>query len=219
VVIGYETKTEYPRFIRDDYPFRLSGKNIGFDVDDDDLGIFLNDAAGNEIEQDKVGLNEPSTVIITADFGGEPAVSPNVEKTIHCRNRYTPNGTLREGSYEYVRSMNFITSDQLEMFVAGADAAGPVQAVQHDAPAEDCRIEAILKPDNTITLAIGPYTGDMGFPVVVSPAGGDIVLTGLSVDVTLHVADSDAYTDLYNFLLTRGRYVLEVCNLDQFGGS
>jgi len=219
VVIGYETKTEYPRFIRDDYPFRLSGKFLGFDVDDEDLGIFLVDADENEIEQDKVGLNDPSNVIITADFGGEPAVSPNVEKTIHCRNRYTANGTLREGSYEYVRSMNFVASDQLEMFVAGSDATGHVQAVQHDAEAEDCRVEAILKPDNMITLAIGPYTGDMGSPVIVSPTGGDIVLSGLSVDVTLNVADADAYTDLYHFLLTRGRYVLEVCNMDQFGGT
>jgi hypothetical protein len=219
VIIGYETKTEYPRFIRDDYPFRLSGKNIGFDVDDDDLGIFLVDADDNEIEQDKVGLNDPSNVIITADFGGEPAVSPNVEKTIHCRNRYTPNGTLREGSYEYLRSMNFIAANQLEMFVAGDNQTGPVQAVKHDAAAEDCRVEAVLKPDNTITLAIGPYVGAMGPPVVVSPNGGDIVLTGLDADVTLNVADASRYVVLRYFLLTRGRYVLEVCNMDQFGGA
>jgi len=218
VVIGYETTTEYPRFIRDGYPFRLSGKFLGFDVDDEDLGIFLNDADDNEIEQEKIALNDPSNVIITADFGGEPAVSPNVEKTVYCRNRYTRNGTLREGSYEYVRSMNFIASDQLEMFVAGSDTTGSVQAVQHDAEAEDCRVEAILKPDDTITLAIGPYTGDMGFPVVVNPAGGDIVLTGLDVDVTLNVADASSYVVLRHFLLTRGRYVLEVCNMDQFGG-
>ena len=120
VVTGYDTKTEYPRFIREGYPFRLSGKFLGFDVDDEDLGIFLIDADGNEIEQDKIALNDPSNVIITADFGEGHAASPNVEKTIHCRNRYTPHGTLREGSYEYVRSMNFIASDQLEMFVAGA---------------------------------------------------------------------------------------------------
>ena len=219
VVIGYETNTKHPRFIREGYPFRLSGKFLGFDVDDEDLGIFLVDANDNEIEQDKIGLNDPSNVIITADFGEAPAASPNVEKTIHCRNRYTPNGTIREGSYEYVRSMNFIASDQLEMFVAGADAAGSVQAVQHDAPAEDCRVEAILKPDDTIALAIGPYMGAMGPPVIVNPAGGYIVLSGLSVDVTLHVADADAYADLHNFLLARGRYVLEVCNMDQFGGS
>ncbi|WP_339137079.1 MAG: DUF4469 domain-containing protein [Candidatus Electrothrix sp. GW3-4] len=190
VVTGYETTTEYPRFIREGYPFRLTGKYIGFDVADEDLGIFLVDADDNEIEQDKIALNDPSKVIITADFGGEPAVSPNVEKTIHCRNRYTRHGTLREGSYEYVRSMNYIASDQLEMFVAGSDATGPVQAVQHDAPAEDCRVEAILKPDDTITLAIGPYTGEMGPPVSVT--GGDIVLTGLAVDVTLNIADQDA---------------------------
>jgi hypothetical protein len=115
--------------------------------------------------------------------------------------------------------MNFIASDQLEMFVAGAEATGPVQAVQHDAPAEDCRVEAILKPDDTITLAIGPYIGAMGPPVIVPLAGGDIVLSGLSVDVTLHVADADAYAALHNFLLARGRYVLEVCNMDQFGGA
>ena len=115
--------------------------------------------------------------------------------------------------------MNFIASDQLEMFVAGSDPTGPVQAVEHDAEAEACRVEAILKPDNTITLAIGPYTGDMGSPVVVNPAGGDIVLSGLAVDVTLHVADADAYQVLHDFLLERGRYVLEVCTMDQFGGA
>jgi len=208
------TKTEYPRFIRNGYPFRLSGKNLGFDTNDEDLGIFLVEADGNEIEQDKIALNDPSNVIITADF--TEATSPRVEKTIHCRNRYTPHGTLREGSYEYVRSMNYIASDQLEMFVAGADATGPVQAVEHDAPAEDCRVEAILKPDDTITLAIGPYTGAMGPPVTVT--GGNIVLTGLAVAVTLTIADQDAYDDLYNFLLTRGRYVLEVCNMGQFSG-
>ncbi|MCI5158102.1 MAG: DUF4469 domain-containing protein, partial [Candidatus Electrothrix sp. AUS1_2] len=218
VVTGYETTTEYPRFIRDGYPFRLSGKNIGFDVADEDLGIFLVDAAGNEIEQDKIALNEPSKVIITADFGEGGATPPNVEKTIHCRNRYTPNGTLREGSYEYVRSMNFVASDQLQMFVADDNAIGPVQAVKHDAPAEDCRVEAILKPDDTITLAIGPYTGPMGPPVVVPPDGEDIVLTGLDVDVTLNVADASRYVVLRHFLLVRGRYVVEVCNMGQFGG-
>jgi hypothetical protein len=219
IVTGYETNTQYLRYIRHDYPFRLSGKFLGFDIDDEDLGIFLVDANDNEIEQDKIALNDPSNVIITADFGEAPAASPNVEKTILCRNRYTSNGTIREGSYEYVRSMNFIASDQLEMFVAGADATGSVQAVQHDAPAEDCRVEAILKPDDTITLAIGPYTGDMGAPVVVPPAGAPVILHGLDVPVMLNVADADAYADLRNFLLARGRYVLEVCNMDQFGGS
>ena len=42
--------------------------------------------------------------------------------------------------------------------------AGTVQTVQHDAPAEDCRVEAILRPDDSITLAIGPYTGDLTSP-------------------------------------------------------
>ncbi len=177
------------------------------------------DANDNEIEQDKIGLNDPSNVIITADFGEAPAASPNVEKTILCRNRYTSNGTIREGSYEHVRSMNFIAADQLEMFVAGADATGPVQAVKHNAPAEDCRVKAILKPDDTITLAIGPYIGEMGPPVIVPPEGGNIVLSGLSVDVRLHVANAAAYAALRNFLLARGRYVLEVCNMDQFGGA
>jgi hypothetical protein len=219
VVIGYETNTKYPRFIREGYPFRLSGKFLGFDVDDEDLGIFLVDANDNEIEQDKIALNDPSNVIITADFGEAPAASPNVEKTILCRNRYTSNGTIRESSYEYLRSMNFIAADQLEMFVAGADATGPVQAVKHNAPAEDCRVEAILKPDDTITLAIGPYIGAMGPPVTVPPEGGNIVLSGLSVDVRLHVANAAAYAALRNFLLARGRYVLEVCNMAQFGGA
>ncbi|MCI5195575.1 MAG: hypothetical protein D3919_04960 [Candidatus Electrothrix sp. AW5] len=114
--------------------------------------------------------------------------------------------------------MNFISADQFQLFVTGTDDTGPVQAVEHDAPAEDCRIEAILKPDDTITLAIGPYIGDMGTPVVVPRNGRNIVLTGLAVDVTLNVADADAYTVLHNFLLARGRYVLEVCNMGQFGG-
>ena len=219
IVTGYETNTQYPRYIRQDYPFRLSGKFLGFDADDEDLGIFLVDANDNEIEQDKIALNDPSNVIITADFGEAPAASPNVEKTILCRNRYTSNGTIREGSYEHVRSMNFIAADQLEMFVAGADATGPVQAVKHNAPAEDCRVEAILKPDDTIALAIGPYIGEMGPPVIVPPEGGNIVLSGLSVDVRLHVANAAAYAALRNFLLAHGRYVLEVCNMDQFGGA
>jgi len=219
LVTGYETNTKYLRFIREGYPFRLTGKNIGFDGADEDLGIFLVDAGDNETEQDKIALNDPSNVIITADFGEAPIMSPNVEKTLYCRNRYTPHGTLREGSYEYVRSMNFIASDQREMFVAGSAATGSVQAVQHDAAAEDCRVEAILKPDNTITLAIGPYIGDMGYPVVVPPAGAPVILHGLDVPVMLNVADANAYNALHNFLLQRGRYVLEVCNMDQFGGS
>ena len=219
IVTGYETNTQYLRYIRHDYPFRLSGKFLGFDVNDEDLGIFLVDTDDNEIEQDKIALNDPANVIITADFGEAPVPSPNVEKTIYCRNRYTPNGTLRETSYEHVRSMNFITSDQLEMFVAGADVAGPVQAVQHDAPAEDCRVEAILKPDDTITLAIGPYIGAMGPQVIVPPAGGDIVLSGISADVTLRVADAAAYAALRTFLLARGRYVLEVCTMEQIVGA
>jgi hypothetical protein len=37
VVTGYDTETEYPRFISEGYPFSLSGKNIGFDAADEDL--------------------------------------------------------------------------------------------------------------------------------------------------------------------------------------
>ena len=80
-------------------------------------------------------------------------------------------------------------------------------------------VSILLKPDDTITLAIGPYTGAMGPPVVVPPDGGDIVLTGLDVDVTLNVADASRYVVLRHFLLVRGRYVVEVCNMDQFGGA
>jgi hypothetical protein len=61
----------------------------------------------------------------------------------------------------------------------------------------------------------------MGTPVIVPTGGGEITLQGLTsgVDVILTLADANAYQALYDFLLARGRYVLEVCTMDQFGGA
>ncbi|MCP4173999.1 MAG: DUF4469 domain-containing protein, partial [Fuerstiella sp.] len=89
ITAAYDTNTNIPGWIRPDYGFRLDGSNIGFDGTDPTQGVFLTDADGHIVQQTKISLNNPSKIIITPDFGGEPAVSPNVEKTIAVRSRYT----------------------------------------------------------------------------------------------------------------------------------
>ncbi|MCI5129478.1 MAG: DUF4469 domain-containing protein, partial [Candidatus Electrothrix sp. AUS3] len=96
---AYDTNTNLPAWIRQDHGFRLDGSNIGFTGTDPAQGVFLTDANGNTVQQTRISLNKPSTVIITPDFGEAAAVSPNVEKTIAVRSRYTENGQVRIGEY------------------------------------------------------------------------------------------------------------------------
>lgn len=218
IIAAYDTNTNLPNWIRPDYGFRLDGSNIGFDGTDSTQGVFMTDAAGGIVQQTNISLNNPSKIIITPDFGGEPAVSPNVEKTIAVRSRYTENGQLRTGEYsKHLRSTNVVTAEQPKLFVIGDNTDGPLVVSDYPGDQVMCRFEAIFRTDDQISLAVGPLEGPLGPEVIIPPAGVDMVLTGLDDDVTVNFIDGDSYDLFVASLLSYGRYMLEVCDLAMIG--
>lgn len=214
----YDTNTSISNWIRPDYGFRLDGSNIGFDAADQTQGVFLTDANGNIVQQTKISLNEPSKIIITPAFGGEPATSPNVEKTIAVRSRYTKNGQLRTGEYaKHLRSTNVVTAEQPKLFVVGDNADGPLVVSNYSGDEVICRFEAVYRTDGQISLAVGPLEGTLGPEMILSPTGSDMVLSGLDANVTVNFIDSGSYDLFVASLLSYGRYMLEVCDLSTIG--
>jgi hypothetical protein len=215
---AYDTNTNLADWIRQDYGFRLDGSNIGFDGTDPTQGVFLTDADGHIVQQQRISLNQPSKIIITPDFGGVPASPPNVEKTIAVRSRYTKNGQLRIGEYaKHLRSTNVVTAQQPKLFVVGDAADGPLAVTHYSGEQVLCRFEAVYRTDGQITLAVGPLTGDPGPEVIIPPQGSNMVLTGLDADVTVNFLDQGSYDLFVASLLSYGRYMLEVCDLSTIG--
>jgi hypothetical protein len=211
---AYDTNANLTNWIRPDYGFRLDGSNIGFDTTDSTQGVFLTDAEGNVVQQTKISLNAPSKIIITPEFGETPAVSPNVEKTIAVRTRYTANGQLRTGEYsKRLRSTNVVTSMQPKLFVVGDAVNGPLVIMDYSGPQVMCRFEAVYRTDGQITLAVGPLAGPLGPEVILPREEGDIVLNGLEENVTVNFIDSGSYDLFVASLLSYGRYMFEVCDL------
>ena len=127
IIAARDTNTGLANWIRPDYGLRLDGSNIGFDAADPEQGVFLTDADDNTAQQTKLSLNEPSKIIITPDFTGLSSVSPNVEKIISVRSRYTENGQLRIGEYsKRLRSTNVVTTAQPRIFVVGDSSDAPL---------------------------------------------------------------------------------------------
>ena len=211
---AYDTNTSLPNWIRPDYGFRLDGANLSFNAADPALGVFLTDADGNTVQQTKISLNEPSKIIITPDFGEEPVASPNVEKTIAVRARYTQNGQLRTGEYsKRLRSTNVVTSSQSKLFVVGDATDGPLEVTNYTGDQVMCRFEAVYRTDGKISLAVGPLAGPLGPELILPLNGADMELAGLEAPVTVNFIDSGSYDLFVASLLSYGRYMLEVCDL------
>lgn len=216
---AYDTNTNLANWIRPDHGFRLDGSNIGFDGTDPTQGVFLTDADGHIVQQTNISLNNPSKIIITPDFGGNPTVSPNVEKIIAVRSRYTENGQLRTGEYaKHLRSTNVVTAQQPKLFVVGDAADGPLVVSNYSSHQVMCRFEAVYRTDGQIALAVGPLEGPLGPEVIIPPAGVDMALAGLNAEVTVNFIDSNSYDLFVASLLSYGRYMLEVCDLSPIGG-
>ncbi len=214
IITAYDTNTNFANWIRADHGFRLDGSNIGFDGTDPTQGVFLTDADGHLVQQTKISLNNPSKIIITPDFGGEPAVSPNVEKTIAVRSRYTKNGQLRTGEYsKHLRSTNVVTAQQPKLFVVGDNTDSPLVVSRYRGDQVICRFEAVYRTDGQISLAVGPLEGALGPEVIIPPTGVDMVLTGLDADMTVNFMNGSSYDLFVASLLSYGRYMLEVCDL------
>lgn len=214
IIAAYDTNTNLANWIRKDYGFRLDGSNIGFDAADPAQGVFMTDADGHVVQQTKISLNNPSKIIITPDFGGPHSSSPNVEKTIAVRSRYTENGQLRTGEYaKRLRSTNVVTAAQPKIFVVGDAADGPLVVSSYSGDRVMCRFEAVYRTDGQITLAVGPLEGELGPELIIPPAGTDMVLSGLAAAVTVNLMDSGSYNLFVASLLSYGRYMLEVCDL------
>ena len=214
IIAARDTNTGLANWIRPDYGLRLDGSNIGFDAADPEQGVFLTDADDNTAQQTKLSLNEPSKIIITPDFTGLSSVSPNVEKIISVRSRYTENGQLRIGEYsKRLRSTNVVTTAQPRIFVVGDSSDAPLLVTDYPGLQGMCRFEAVYRTDGQISLAVGPLTGSLGPEVIITPDGTDMVLTGFGADVTVNFVNGGSYDLFVASLLAYGRYMLEVCDL------
>lgn len=213
----YDTNTNIANWIREDNGFRLDGANIGFDATDPAQGVFLTDADGRIMQQTRISLNNPSKIIITPDFGKKHSASPNVEKTIAVRSRYTENGQLRTGEHsKRLRSTNTVTQAQPKLFVVGNDADGPLVVTGYSGEQILCRFEAVYRNDGKISLAVGPLAGPLGQALILPPDGAAMTLAGLAAPVTVSWISSGSYDLFVASLLSYGRYMLEVCNLSPF---
>lgn len=118
--------------------------------------MFLTDADGHIVQQEKISLNNPSKSSLPLISAGSRN-SPNVEKTIAVRSRYSKNGQLRTGEYaNHLRSTNVVTAIQPKLFVVGDDMDGPLVVSSYTGEQVMCRFEAIYRADDQITLAVGP---------------------------------------------------------------
>ena len=134
------------------------------------------------------------------------------------RSRYTANGQLRTGEYaKHLRSTNVVTTAQPKLFVVGDAADGPLVVNSYPGEQVMCRFEAVYRTDGRITLAVGPLAGSLGPELIIPPAGGDMVLSGLDADVTVNFIGGGSYDLFVANLLSYGRYMLEVCYLSPIG--
>lgn len=209
---AYDSSSGIDGFCRNGYGLRISGSNLRFNADDVEQGVFLLSAAGNDMRQDNISLNDPSNLIVIP--GLDPAVQPagaaSVEQVLTVRSKYTDNGSLRSGGYsKKLRALNVITDSNKKLFVTGTATSGPATVKTYTGTQVKCRILAQASSTGIITLSIAPLSGAFGQEMTVT-ANGDYVLQGLAANVTVTVSDYDGLVTAVN---SYSRYLQEVCDL------
>lgn len=210
-----DTNLAIDNYVRSGFGFAVVGSNLSFNANPGSgEGVFITDADGLEVLQENISLADPSKVIITPTFGASAVEPWQVEKTLTVKARYTTNGQIRTGNYsKKLRSINVIDSvTNVNLFAVGDAASGPATVTEFAADDVDARIQAVIQPDNSLTLAVGYLDDDMGSPVTVPQEdGAEVVLTGLDEDLTVTVDD---YLTLFTSLNSYGRFMQEIVNLN-----
>jgi len=218
VLHAADTHTEIDNYISDGFGFVVNGTNVGFDKTNPDEGIFITDADGLEMKQVNVSLNNPSSLIFIPDFTGSAVETFQVEKTLSVKSKYTENGQIRTGVFsKKQRSLNVIAeATSPHLFIVGDSTDAVCSVTDFTLNDVDAYFEAIIHPDNSLTLNVATIEGVQGDEITLTGVNGqEFVLTGLAADVTLYIVDYDV---LYASVLSYGRYMREVCNLSIIGG-
>jgi len=213
ILAGIDTNYAIKNLVRDGFGCRIDGSKMAFDPSDVNQGVFLESQAGNNIRQTNISLADPGKIIFipAVDEAAGPAGAASVEQLLTVVTKYTENGDLRTGSYgQPMRGVNVVTDANIQLFVSGTAATGPVTATGYTGSQVDAVILGQIKNDQSLVLSIGAMGGSQGDQVTITESTTDVVLSGLGDDVTVTIGD---YGTLYANVLAYGRYMQEFVDL------
>lgn len=209
-----DTNYEVQNYVRDNYGCRIDGSKMAFDATDANQGVFLLSSAGNSVRQTNISLKDPSKIIFipALDTNAGPAGAASVEQLLSVVTKYTDNGDYRTGSYgKPLRTTNVIGLTNDQMYVVGSAATGPVTMKTWAGSANTAAtFTAIIKPDQSLVMSVGPTGGVQGDQVTITDASTDVVLSGLGTDVTVTIDD---YATLFASVKSYGNYMQEFVDL------
>ena len=191
-------------------PLNIAGSNIGFNAAASDEGIFMLTDGGTETKISVVARNKPSNVIVvpvvSASADGETAT------IIYSRSRYTTNGQLKQGAFQYVRIPNTVASAALGAEIFKPYGSAAVLTCTMPAGPFDCLMTAKITPQGDMVVY-----GQEIVAGVLQDADADTVLAVGSNSVSIGgetfligIADAAAYDAIYAMLEAEGRFVQEL---------
>lgn len=195
--------------VRSGFGMVIEGKDIGFDKTDSELGVFLKDSTDTETKQTNLSIVNPSQVVLTAAY---TPVGPSFsEQTLIVRNKFTSNGSVREGVYERkVRGPVSIADANLNAIFCTGDVTSQTTVSAYTGADATVVFQIDIRPvDSVITLKMRDIDGTFGASQEIL-AAGSYVFDDLAADVTVTVAD---YDTLYANVLSYQRSMTEVVEL------
>lgn len=191
----------------------IKGKNLRL-ADDETSGAYIRDSEGIEYKQERLSLNNHSSLIFTPVFpvGDGPAGAASVERELVIRTKYTPDGTLRESVYSLpIRTLNPISISNIKSFISGDQTGGVVSVLnQTIGENESARIFSWLDEFSDLFMW-AEHDGVTGEPVYVESAGSQELEVTAGKTITINIDDYDTLvenTELY------GDVMREVVSLD-----
>lgn len=220
--VGYTNKTpqvvavkdvslDVNKVIESDSALDVSGSNIGFNQAAADEGVFILVDGASEVKASNVARNKPSNIIVIPSL--DAAVAGATAAKVICRSRYTTNGQLKEGVFQYARIPNAIT-----------DAVNPSPILKPYGSAAVATLSAPAMPANLLltmrlntsgqAVMYGQSVGAGGLGAatadVIIAEGANAINIG-ATDYTVNVA---SLTALVAALEAEGRFVQEYLAID-----
>lgn len=192
---------------RDGMPLELVGSNIGFNPSASDEGIFIIVDGGAEAKQSVVARNKPSNVIVvpsvSASSDGETAA------IVYSRSRYTTNGQLKQGAFQYIRIPNTIASGAIDKPIF--KPYGAINAVNCTAPVGPIDVLMTMKINTQNEVIcygqeiVDGVLGAAGDEVVIAEGLNTVTVGGKNFSVS-----TGSLTNLFNIIEAEGRFVQEI---------
>lgn len=207
IISAWDTNTEMQGWIRNASPFQIQGIDLGISSSDEDTGIYLFYSDGTNIKQENIGLISPSTVIFVPEFTLPQDDETSI--TIEVRGRYTPAGQIR--TFQYANRVRATNEGRFMFKVADGNSPVNYEAQVGGVASSLIQFVAIVKPDDSVTIAVGPIDGELGPEVVLTEDADDIPLIGVSpAPILINVTDFDLLKE--NITLYQ-KYMREVVEL------